>query len=446
MDTVSNANTIEEIGCAATDQTALIQAALDRAAGGGCVRLLPGVHRSGMLRLPSCVTLEIAGGAVLKALEEPQAFPAMQSSRSSRMDMVPWKAFLHADGQRDIRLCGSGTIDGSGGEPCFRDGVENSPNRPYGLHFIACTNVVVEDLTLRDSAFWMQRYFACAGVRLRRLRVWNHANRNNDGIDIDSSRDVEISDCEIDASDDALCIKSEGEEPARDIRVSNCLLATHASAFKLGTGSVGGFENIHVRGLRIRRSASTEMLHPLGRWGGISGIDLASTDGGPLRNIDIAEVDMEGLDNAIFMRLGNRRSGHIARQGYGGNGDAEQGVKANGSGVEVHDRGVFAHVRLAHITARDVGPWPVVVAGHAGAPIHDVALRDVAIHCGRPGTRADLETEPDWTADRYPGIGMFGTALPAYGIVARFVENLSIENFAAHPAPGEFRPERWIRP
>jgi polygalacturonase len=61
----------EEITSTGAAETALIQAALDRASGGGCVRLLPGVHLSGMLRLPGGVTLEIRKGAVLKAVEDP---------------------------------------------------------------------------------------------------------------------------------------------------------------------------------------------------------------------------------------------------------------------------------------------------------------------------------------------------------------------------------------
>jgi len=53
----------------------------------------------------------------------------------------------------------------------------------------------VENLTLRNSAFWMQRYFSCDHVRLSGLTVWNHANLNNDGLDIDSSQNVLVSHC-----------------------------------------------------------------------------------------------------------------------------------------------------------------------------------------------------------------------------------------------------------
>ena len=91
-----------------------------------------------------------------------------------------------------------------------QDGIDNSPERAYGMHFIACKNITVENLSLKNSSFWMHRYNTCDGAQLRGLRIWNHANKNNDGIDIDSSRNVLITDCQIDASDDAIVVKSEG--------------------------------------------------------------------------------------------------------------------------------------------------------------------------------------------------------------------------------------------
>lgn len=425
--------------------TQSLQSTIDRirAAGGGTLRLLPGVHTSGTLRLCSNLTLEILPGATLKGVADPAAFQAIQSSVMSRMDVVPWKVFLHADGQENIRLCGGGTIDGSGDEACFQDGVDNSPNRPYCIRMVDCRNVAVEDLTLRNSAFWMQRYFSCDGVRLHRLTIWNHANKNSDGMDIDSSQNVIISDCHIDASDDVICIKSEGSRPSRNIVVTNCLVATHASAIKTGTGSVGGFENITISNMVIKRSVSTAMKHPLGCWNGLTGLDFSATDGGPFRSVLVQNIVMEDVNNPILARLGNRLSGSVARQGYGGEGDALQGVKAGGAGVKVTPSFIYEDLSISNVVARGVGPWPVIVAGHEGHPVRRVTLRDITINCGRPGSLVDLNTPPNWKADGYPGYGMFGTALPAYGLVTAFAEDLVVENFRAIPAPGDPRPERF---
>ncbi|CAN0517639.1 unnamed protein product, partial [Scytosiphon promiscuus] len=195
----------------------------------------------------------------LQAISDTSKITKVKSSIISRLDVVPWKAFIYAESARNISIYGGGEIDASGDSECFRDGIENSPNRHYGLFIINSENVLVENLSLKSSAFWMQRYFNCKGVRVKGLKVFNHANKNNDGLDIDSSEDVIVSDCLIDASDDAIVIKSNGENPSKNISISNCIIATHASALKFGTGSVGGFENVTISNIVIRRSKSKEM-------------------------------------------------------------------------------------------------------------------------------------------------------------------------------------------
>ncbi len=286
----------------------------------------------------------------------------------------------------------------------------------------------------------MQRYLNCHHVKLSGLDIYNHANLNNDGLDIDSSDDVMVSDCFIDSSDDAICIKSEGENPAKNIVITNCVIATHASAIKTGTGSVGGFENISISNVVIRRSKSKVMMHPLKAWGGLTGIDILTTDGGPLRNIVISNITMEGVENPLHIRLGNRLSGNVSHQGYSGDGDQMQGVKPGNESAKVKNQFILQDVTISGIVARDVGPYPVIIAGFEGHPVTGVTLRDVSIRYGTPGTGADMETPPNWNAGGYPGRGMYGTHLPVYGLITNYTKDLVIENFRAVPAPGEVRP------
>jgi len=432
-----------QLSASTQPQTAELQTAIDtaHAQGGGIVTLLPGLHLSGTLHLKSGLTLEILPGATLKGIPDPAAFQALQSSVISRMDTVPWKAFLHADGQENIRLCGGGSIDGSGDHACFQDGIENSPARPYGLHFIACRNVVVENLTLRNSAFWMQRYFTCDGVRLHGLTVWNHANKNNDGLDIDSSRNVLISDCHIDASDDGICLKSEGEAICANVVVTNCIVATHASGLKLGTGSVGGFENITFTNIILRRSASTVMKHPSGFWGGLTGLDICTVDGGPLRRVLVANLTMEGHQCPILLRHGRRLSGNVARQGYGGNGDSQQGVSAaSGSGAAIGESRCYEDVTLSNIVARDIGPFPIIAVGYPEAPLRRVTLRDITVHHAEAASAEKSALPTDYNDRGYPGPRMFGSQLPAHGLFTHLVEDLVVENLRSLPAHGDPRP------
>jgi len=428
-------------GSANVNTTAL-QRAIDKCSqkGGGTLELSNGVYLSGTIHLKSNVSINISSNSVLKAVEDSAAFTKVQSGIISRMDVVPWKAFIHADSQKNIRIFGGGTIDGSGEAACFQNGMENSPERPYGLFLINCENVSLQNVKLRSSAFWMQRYLNCRKVRLQGLDIYNHANKNNDGIDIDSSEDVIISDCTIDSSDDGICIKSEGEGAAKNIVVTNCIVGTHASAIKLGTGSVGGYQNITISNIVIRRSHSKIMMHPSGVWQGLTGIDILTTDGGALRQVMVSNVSMEDVQNPIHIRLGNRLSGNVARQGYGDDGDKEQGVKNNDKSTAITKQFVLEDVTLSNILCHNVGPYPVIVAGFEGHPVKRITLRDITVVCGIAGTEKDLNTEPNLKANGYPGRGMYWTNLPSYGLFTYYTQDLVVENFRCIPAKGEVRP------
>ena len=197
----------------------------------------------------------------------------------------------------------------------------------------------------------MSNAILIVAMSLRNLNIYNHANKNNDGIDVDSSEDVLISGCIIDTSDDSIVIKSEGENPSKNIVVSNCIVATHASAIKLGTGSVGGYKNIVISDIVIRRSKSEKMMHPLKVWQGLTGIDLLTTDGGAMKQVLVSNVTMEDVENPIHVRLGNRLSGNVARQGYGGKGDDLQGVTNKGEGAKINQELVLQDVTLSNINA-----------------------------------------------------------------------------------------------
>jgi hypothetical protein len=426
-----------------------LQAGVDQiaAAGGGLVRLLPGTHETGSVRLKSGVRVELTPGATWQACADPAEFVYHQSSVPSRMDVVPWRVFIYADGAEDIALYGGGTLEGGGAHPCFFGRFDNDPTRPYGLFFINCEGVRVTGLKMRNSAFWMQRYLGCRNVFLRGLDIYNHCNQNNDGIDVDSSRDVVISDCIVDASDDAICLKSEGAAPAENIVISNCIIATHASGFKLGSGSVGGFRNIVASGLVMRRSRSKVMCHPLQCWGGLTAIDIGCIDGGPLDGLHISDVLLEGYECPMIIKQGKRLSGSVARQGYASGGDGRQGINqlatVQGAGLPVTESKFFQDVTVSNLVGRDLGPYPIIVTGYPGAPLGRVLLRDVRLahRVAPPADQVGLPTRYDDAA--YTGPTMFGTHFPAHGLFTREAPGLVCHDFVSVPYPGDRRPDRY---
>lgn len=102
----------------------------------------------------------------------------------------------------------------------------------------------MSDVSLHNSAYWVQKYEACDNVLIHGIKVYSHTNFNNDGLDINGSKNVRISDCFIDTDDDALCFKSESGiySLCENITVTNCILRSNCNGIKCGTGSMMGFK------------------------------------------------------------------------------------------------------------------------------------------------------------------------------------------------------------
>lgn len=216
------------------------------------------------------------------------------------------KALIFAHRQRNISITGKGTVDGRG--HFFWPNTDRKPdryfNRPYGLLIVECTNVKVQGIHLRNSAYWMQHYMGCDQLRIEDIQVYNHANQNNDGMDIDGCSRVHIARVKIDSDDDALCFKSLSPRPCSKVRVKNVTLSSHCNAFKLGTESVGGFIDFKAKNVRIIPSADT--LPHFGNRYGDGGIALQIVDGGTMQAIRLRRFEIEGPRSPLSIRLGNR--------------------------------------------------------------------------------------------------------------------------------------------
>ena len=161
------------------------------------------------------------------------------------------------------------------------------------MRFVGCQGVQVDGITLKDSPMWVQHYLACDDVTIRGITVNSRCNDNNDGIDIDACQRVRISDSLVVSGDDAIVLKSTTGRVCRDVVISNCILSSLTNAFKAGTESNGGFQNIAL-------SNCTFYETPGG------GLALELVDGGILDGVVISNVVMKDVDCPIFIRLGNR--------------------------------------------------------------------------------------------------------------------------------------------
>ncbi|MBN2022348.1 MAG: glycoside hydrolase family 28 protein [Pirellulales bacterium] len=387
--------------------TGPLQGLIDECAerGGGTVYFPPGTYLCGTLVLKSNVTLHLEAGATLLGSRNLDDYPPHVPALRSYTDLYTEKSVIYAEKAENIAIVGRGAIDGQGK---WFPGRHAYKSRPYLIRLVECRNVRVRDVTLQHPAMWTLHLLACEDVVVDGARINSlpAVNDTNDGIDVDSSRRVRIANCDISTEDDAIAIKSTTPRRCEHVTVTNCTLRSDRNGFKLGTESVGGFRDITLSNCTIRDARGT-------------GISLLAVDGGTCERIAINNVTIHNVRfSAIFLRLGNRgRSYWVARPG-----DKPSDAPPP-PGV-----GAMRDVVISNVLATGSTTTGVFMTGLPGHPIENVTLSNVQVATAGGGTAKDARRldVPEMEKD-YPNSHKFGP-LPAYGVYARHVTNLRLDN------------------
>src|SRR5246127_4428509 len=271
---------------AAGDGKALDTAAINRtieaaaASGGGTVYLRSGKYLCYSIHLKSNVALFLDQGATIVAAD-PAADPAQ--SYDPAESNKPWEEYqdyghnhwhnslIWGEGLNDISILGPGLIWGKGLSRGWGAGpvAENAGVANKAIALKNCRNVLLRDFSILHGG-----HFAILATGVDNLAIDNLLiDTNRDGIDVDCSRNVRISNCSVNSPwDDAICPKSSyalGYARATDhVTTANCyatggyeegtlLEATgkrigsgykppRNGRIKFGTESNGGFHNITV--------------------------------------------------------------------------------------------------------------------------------------------------------------------------------------------------------
>lgn len=265
------------IGDGTALDTLAIQKAMDGCgnAGGGTVRFPPGIYLTKPFQLRSKTTLQIDGGAIIKATDDPKDFLPANVSWSDILNGTkrgPFVSLISGNDLSDIKICGGGTIDGSGArwwvpaEAARRRQPGYTLPRPNLISLSRVKHLVVDGVTLQNSPKFHLVPDECEDVLIRgvTIRAPEHA-ANTDAIDPSACRDVLITNCTLDVGDDDVAIKAGRKIPGREfasenITVTGCTFL-HGHGMSIGSETAGGVRNVTVEnctfdntenGLRIK--------------------------------------------------------------------------------------------------------------------------------------------------------------------------------------------------
>ncbi len=284
---------------AAQNQKA-IQKAIDLCSkkGGGRV-IVPAGQKflTGAITLKNGVNLHVEEGAILEFAFEPELYPIVETSWEG-LECFNLSPCIYAFGAKDIAITGKGTIDGGGsndtwwpwngnarfgwkegmisqrggsrarllkngedGIPMYNEKGERSPERVFGpkdglrpqlVSFNKCEGILLEDITLLRSPFWVIHPLHSTDITVRRVKMINDGP-NGDGCDPECCDRVLIEDCFFNTGDDCIAIKSgrnrDGRErnmPSKNIIIRNCEMKNGHGGVVIGSEISGGCQNVYA--------------------------------------------------------------------------------------------------------------------------------------------------------------------------------------------------------
>ncbi len=303
------------VGDGKTLCTKAIQTAIDSCSrkGGGKVYVPSGIFKTGTVFLKSNVNLYLESGAVLKGSENLADYFEYTMPEFGKN----YYGMIYTDEAEHVSITGFGAIDGNnlvffdwekakqiewGGKQYSRqkdnfrkvtEGIGDGPvvpkDRPRQMVvFSRCKNVKVENVQLLNSPFWTLHFADCDGVSVSGIFLsTNMLVPNADGIDVTSSSNVTISDCDIRAGDDAIAITGYDhhfEIPgyhrlrhvSENIVITNCNLQSYSSGIRIGWLDQNSVKNIQVSNVNITNSTR--------------GIGIFVRDEGSLENISFSNM------------------------------------------------------------------------------------------------------------------------------------------------------------
>ncbi len=386
-------------GDGTTLNTAPIQKAIDEcsASGGGTLVFTAGRYLTGTIQIKSNITLRLEEGATLLGSTEVADYRNVDPFVDGSGQPLGHALIVAVDAD-NVGLEGQGTVDGQ--SPALKKKQKAYTMRPFLVRWIRCSHVTVRGVRLTNPGSWTLNLFQTKGAVIEGITIRSRdlGMHNNDGINLDSSEDIQVKNCDINSGDDALVIKAtSSSKPSRNISASGCKLSTRTNAIKLGTESIGGFENITVSNCRI---TNTKM----------SGIALYAVDGADLRNVTISDVTMDGVTVPICIRLGARLK--TFREG-------EQPRPAPGR---------LSDVTVTNVTATNVGFIGMLINGVPGHPVESLTLENIQLELPGGGTAEAAAVQLGEKEKAYPEFDMFGKTMPASGIYARHLRGVKFGN------------------
>ncbi len=299
--------------------TNAIQKTIDAAhqAGGGTVTFKKGVFLTGAIFLKSNVHLRIDKGVEIRAVQLDSAYP-MKWIRVAGIEKKAPAALINVHNQKNVIISGNGLINGNGdywwekfwgkdrkggmlkeyNEKGLRWAVDYDCLRPELILIYKSRDVKLQGLTLKRSPFWTVHICYSSRIIVDGITIRENTGPSTDGVNVDSSSNVLIQNCDIDCNDDCLCLKAGRDadglrvnRPTKNVTIRDCITRRGHGMLTIGSETAGGIRNVEVYNI-IAKSTNVGIR-----------AKSARIRGGTIENICIHDIVMQSVPVAFRFDL-----------------------------------------------------------------------------------------------------------------------------------------------
>lgn len=271
---------------ASADAAPAFRAAIEaaHAAGGGTVYVPAGTYVTGPIELVSNLVLHLDAGATLR-------FPSTRlrytRGREQGIECLTPVPLIGGHDLENVSITGRGTLttdnaewlklmsrqDRSAADPGSAFGAawehllqllelrkpipeeiyqQVAPElRPSFVRLMESKNVLIEGVHFAGSSMWTIHLLYADNVVVRDVIIETYPGVHTDGIAVDSSRNVRISNCYIDTGDDGIVLKSGKDadglrvnRPTENVSIDNCTVHRAHGAVTIGSETSGSIRNV----------------------------------------------------------------------------------------------------------------------------------------------------------------------------------------------------------
>ena len=297
--------------------------------GGGRVRVPAGTYFTGPVHLKSNVDFHLDEGAILDFSDDPQAYLPAVPSTWEGLECMNYSPLVYAYGCTNVALTGRGMLRprmtrwkaimeesktdiASARAILYKWGSEDFPvsrrvmpeaspavMRPQLVQFNRSKDVLIADIRIRESPFWTIHLFLSENIVVRNVDVEAHGF-NNDGIDIEMTRNVLVDGGVFNAGDDGFVFKSGRNRdawrigvPTENVLVRNAHVKFAHSLLCVGSEMSAGVRNVTVENCRVDDCMRLFYVKTNARRGGfVDGITLRGVEAGSVDEMLTVDTDV----------------------------------------------------------------------------------------------------------------------------------------------------------